>query len=326
MKIAILGAGAWGSALAITLSARHDIVLWTNEPQHQQEMVRSGTNERYLPGFVLPSAVSITSDIDAAMSGAELALIAVPSSALREVLRKLPRRMVPLVWACKGFEAKSAKLPHQVVEEELGHQTSAAVLSGPSFAEEVARGLPTAVTLASRDTTYANETAKQLHSTRFRIYSGSDVIGVEIAGAVKNVLAIAAGISDGMQLGNNARAALMTRGLAEMTRLGLKLGGRMETFMGLAGMGDLFLTASSDLSRNRRVGLMLAKGQSLSSILSQLGHVAEGVASAREVQRLAHSAKVEVPITQAICRVLHEELAPDAALDELLNREPRTEH
>jgi glycerol-3-phosphate dehydrogenase (NAD(P)+) len=326
MRIAILGAGAWGSALAISLSGRHDVSVWTNESDHALEMQRTRANERYLPGFAFPPAVSITGDIETVTSGAELALIAVPSSALREVLQKLPQKRIPLVWACKGFEAQSAKLPHQVVEEELGDRASAAVLSGPSFAEEVAHGLPTAVTLASRDTTYANETAKQLHSTRLRIYSGSDVIGVEVAGAVKNVLAIAAGISDGMELGNNARAALMTRGLAEMTRLGLKLGGRMETFMGLAGMGDLFLTASSDLSRNRRVGLMLAKGQSLSSILSQLGHVAEGVASAREVQRLALSVDVEVPITQAICRVLHDGLAPGAALNELLNREPRTEH
>lgn len=326
MKIAILGAGAWGSALAISLSARHEVALWAKDQEHAAAMEQTRGNARYLPGFMFPPKVAVTNDLDSAMTDAQLLLLVMPSSALREVLKKLGRQEIPLVWGCKGFEARSAKLPHQVVEEELGPDAKAAVLSGPSFAEEVAQGLPTAVTLASRDAAFATDVARQLHSARLRIYSGSDVVGIEVAGAIKNVLAIAAGISDGMRLGNNARAALMTRGLAEMTRLGLKVGGRLETFMGLAGMGDLFLTASSDLSRNRRVGLMLAKGQTLSSILKELGHVAEGVATAREVHRLARSLNVEMPITQAICRVLYEGLAPDAALDELLNREPKTEH
>jgi glycerol-3-phosphate dehydrogenase (NAD(P)+) len=326
MKIAILGAGAWGSALAISLSSRHEIVLWARDAEHTSEMQQTRSNARYLPGFAFPQSVQITGDLDLATNGAQLLLLVVPSSGLREVLKKLRGGKTPLVWGSKGFEANSAKLPHEIVEEERGASGHAAVLSGPSFAEEVAKGLPTAVTLASRDAAFANETAQQLHGSRLRIYHSADVMGVEIAGAVKNVLAIAAGISDGMQLGNNARAALMARGLAEMTRLGLALGGRMETFMGLAGMGDLFLTASSDLSRNRRVGLMLAKGMSLPSILSELGHVAEGVATSREVQRIADSRNVEMPITHAICRVLHDGLAPDAALHELLNRKPKAEH
>lgn len=326
MKIAVLGAGAWGTALSLSLASRHEVALWARNPRQADEMRRTQSNSRYLPGYTFPPGLRVESDLTSALDDAELALIVVPTSGFREVLKQIRGTDAPIVWGCKGFEAGSARLPHQVVEEELGRNSKAAVLSGPSFAEEVARGLPTAVTLASTDNNIARNIARQLHGTRLRIYHGADVIGVEIAGAVKNVLAIAAGISDGMQLGNNARAALMARGLAEMTRLGLALGGRMETFMGLAGMGDLFLTASSDLSRNRRVGLMLAKGMSLPSILNELGHVAEGVATSREVQRIAHSRNVEMPITHAICRVLHDGLAPDAALDELLNRKPKAEH
>jgi glycerol-3-phosphate dehydrogenase (NAD(P)+) len=326
MKIAVLGAGAWGTALALSLAARHDVALWSRDRSQAEEMTRTKSNVRYLPGFALPAGLRIESDIDLTIGNAELVIAAVPTSGFREVLKQIRDVRVPIVWGCKGFEGGSAKLPHQVVEEELGESAQAAVLSGPSFAEEVAQGLPTAVTLASRDSEFARNTAKQLHGKRLRIYHSADVVGVEVAGAVKNVMAIAAGISDGMRLGNNARAALMTRGLAEMTRLGLALGGRMETFMGLAGMGDLFLTASSDLSRNRRVGLTLAEGRTLSSILQQLGHVAEGVASAKEVQKLAQSAQVDMPITHTICRVLHDGLAPDAALTELLRREPKAEH
>lgn len=325
MKIAVLGAGAWGSALAISLSARHDIVLWAKDAGDAARMRETRTNERYLSGFDLPQSIVITSEIAVAIGRAQLILIVVPTFALREVLKQIRGGAAALVWCCKGFEPGAAKLPHQVVDEELSERATA-VLSGPSFAEEVAQGLPTAVTLASCDNDFARDTARQLHGNRLRIYHSTDVIGVEVAGAVKNVMAIAAGISDGMKLGNNARAALMTRGLAEMTRLGLALGGRMETFMGLAGMGDLFLTASSDLSRNRRVGLMLAQGKTLSSILEELGHVAEGVTTSSEVQRIAHSRNVEMPITQAICHVLHDGLAPDAALNELLNRKPKAEH
>lgn len=326
MKIAVLGAGAWGTALSLSLAARHEVALWCRDRRQADEMRRTQSNSRYLPGFVFPPGLHIETELQSTLASAKLVLVVVPTSGFREVLKKIRGSEAPIVWGCKGFEAVSAKLPHQVVEEELGQKAKAAVLSGPSFAEEVARGLPTAVTLASHDSHIARDIARQLHGNRLRIYHGADVVGVEVAGAVKNVMAIAAGISDGMNLGNNARAALMTRALAEMTRLGLALGGRMETFMGLAGMGDLFLTASSDLSRNRRVGLMLAQGKTLSSILEELGHVAEGVASAKEVQRLALTVNVDMPITHTICRVLHDGLAPDVALTELLSREPKAEH
>ncbi|MGH8726588.1 MAG: NAD(P)H-dependent glycerol-3-phosphate dehydrogenase [Burkholderiales bacterium] len=326
MKIAILGAGAWGTALALAFAARHEITLWLRDKDYGAAMRQTRENSRYLPGFSLPASLRIETDLALALADVELVVVVVPTAGFRQVLREIHGSAAPVIWGCKGFEVGSAKLPHQVIAEELKPDAKAAVLSGPSFAEEVARGLPTAVTLASDDPGFAREMAKQLHSARLRIYSSSDVVGVEVAGAVKNVLAMAAGISDGMNLGNNARAALMTRGLAEMTRLGLALGGRMETFMGLAGMGDLFLTASSDLSRNRRVGLMLARGKTLSSILEELGHVAEGVTTAKEVQRLGRLVNVDMPITQTICRVLGDGLAPDAALSELLSREPRTEH
>jgi glycerol-3-phosphate dehydrogenase (NAD(P)+) len=326
MKIAVLGAGAWGTALSLSLAARHEVALWCRGRRQADEMRRTQSNSRYLPGFVFPPGLHIETELQSTLASAKLVLVVVPTSGFREVLKKIRGSEAPIVWGCKGFEADSAKLPHQVVEEELGQKAKAAVLSGPSFAEEVARGLPTAVTLASHDSHIARDIARQLHGNRLRIYHGADVVGVEVAGAVKNVMAIAAGISDGMNLGNNARAALMTRALAEMTRLGLALGGRMETFMGLAGMGDLFLTASSDLSRNRRVGLMLAQRKTLSSILEELGHVAEGVASAKEVQRLALTVNVDMPITHTICRVLHDGLAPDVALTELLSREPKAEH
>jgi glycerol-3-phosphate dehydrogenase (NAD(P)+) len=262
-----------------------------------------------------------------ALDAAHLVLAVVPSAGLRPLLLELTTLApgVPVVWACKGFEAGSHKLPHQVADEVLASVTPKGVLSGPSFAREVALGLPTALTLASLDKDFARQTALALHSHRLRVYASSDVTGVELGGAVKNVLAIAAGISDGMQFGHNARAALITRGLAEITRLGLALGGRQETFMGLTGMGDLILTCTGDLSRNRQVGLKLAQGQSLEDILSALGHVAEGVNTAREVLQLARQFQVDMPITQAVYQVLFEGVAPKTAVEELLSREPKAE-
>jgi glycerol-3-phosphate dehydrogenase (NAD(P)+) len=231
-----------------------------------------------------------------------------------------------VVWLCKGFETEQAKLPHQVHAEVLGTAHAHGVLSGPSFAEEVARGLPTALTLASPDGEFARAMARELHSTTLRVYSGGDVAGVEVAGAVKNVMAIAAGICDGLALGHNARAALITRGLAEMTRLGVRLGGRAETFMGLAGVGDLVLTCTGDLSRNRRVGLRLGQGRALDMILGELGHVAEGVHTARAVMRLAGVLGVDMPITHAVCRILDDPAAANTAVQELLQREPKAEY
>ena len=331
MNITILGAGAWGTALAISLSAnsnsRHQVTLWTRDTKHLAELASQRINQRYLPDFPLPDSLKLVSDLAAAVAAAELALIVVPTAGLRETLRGIVAsgKAVPVIWGCKGFEANSAKLPHQIAQEEYAGVAPCGVLSGPSFAEEVARGMPTALTLASRDVEFANDVSVALHSTRLRVYSSDDVIGVEVGGAVKNVMAIAAGICDGMGLGHNARAALITRGLAEITRLGVKLGGRAETFMGLTGMGDLILTCTSDLSRNRRVGLMLAQNKPLPEILRELGHIAEGVYTAPEVLRLGREMSLDMPITEAVCAVLNGSLSAKAALEVLLNREPKKE-
>ena len=327
MKIAVLGAGAWGTALAIGLAQRHTVTLWARNPAHCAVMAKARVNEKYLPHFPLPPELEISSHIGAALETAELALFAVTTAGLRETLRgaHAAKSGVPSVWLCKGFERGEAKLPHEVFEEEVGGRVHSGVLSGPSFAEEVARGLPTAVTLASRDADFARETARALHSRAFRVYSSVDLIGVEVAGAVKNVMAIAAGICDGLAYGHNARAALITRGLAEITRLGVALGGHAETFMGLAGAGDLILTCTGDLSRNRRVGLALAQGVALDTILAELGHVAEGVSTARELQRMAARLGVDMPVTDAVCRVLDDHREARAAADALLQREPKAE-
>jgi glycerol-3-phosphate dehydrogenase (NAD(P)+) len=328
VRLAILGAGAWGTALAVALGGKHGVGLWARDASLAAQLAGTRRNARYLPETELPASVTPTADFAAALSGADLVLIATPTSGLRDCLHRLQSAgapALPVVWACKGFEAKTALLPHRVVAAELGGERRAAALSGPSFAAEVAAGKPTALTLASADEVFARDTANALHQPLLRVYYSSDVVGVEIGGAVKNVLAIATGICDGMELGLNARAALITRGLAEMTRLGLALGGRAETFMGLAGAGDLILTCTGDLSRNRRVGRMLAQGQTLERVLAELGHVAEGVHSAREVERLAREARVDMPITSAVCAVLFGGLAPREALQQLLARDPRSE-
>ncbi len=327
MKIAVLGAGAWGTALAISLAAQHEACLWTRNPDQLAEMSEDRSNRRYLPDFNFPETLRLALMLEDALDQADLALVVVPTAGLRQVARKMAElgANVPLLWACKGFEAGTARLPHQVVAEELGGKLQCGVLSGPSFALEVAKGLPTALTLASHDESFAHAMALQLHSPRLRVYSSTDVVGVEIGAAVKNVMAIAAGISDGMGYGYNARAALITRGLAEISRLGAAMGGRPETFMGLAGAGDLILTCTGDLSRNRTVGLRLARGQKLEAILAELGHVAEGVHTAGEVLRLAQSMSVDMPITRAVCKVLFEGVPPGRAVEELLNREPKAE-
>jgi glycerol-3-phosphate dehydrogenase (NAD(P)+) len=323
-RIAVLGAGAWGSAIASVLSARLEVALWAQKPEQAQAIAATRRNERYLPGIAIPRAIAVTSDLPRAMSGVQLVLAATPVAGLRDVLQKLDAR-VPLVWLCKGFEEGSGLLPHQIAAETLGEGAQFGALSGPSFADEVARGLPCALTLASSDPAFARDAAALLHGGRMRIYYSADVVGVEIGGAVKNVMAIAAGISDGLGLGHNARAALITRGLAEMARLSAALGGHPETVMGLAGVGDLLLTATGDLSRNRRVGLELARGRPLQEILCALGHVAEGVRSAKEAARMAAARKVEMPVTDAVNAVLEGQLAPAAAVERLLSRDPKRE-
>jgi glycerol-3-phosphate dehydrogenase (NAD(P)+) len=271
--------------------------------------------------------VGVPEDPLAAIQGSDLVLLATPTAALRAAVTLVrdAGKGVPVLWVCKGFEPSSAELPHQIVAEVLDAGAPAGALSGPSFALEVARGLPTALTLAAADPRLARDLARALHQPRLRVYYTDDVAGVEVGGAVKNVMAIATGIADGLGLGQNARAALITRGLAEVTRFGVALGGRPETFTGLTGAGDLILTCTGDLSRNRRVGLALGAGDALDAILAQIGHVAEGVYTAREVDRLARERAIDMPITRAVCAVLFEGLAPAAAVEQLLARDPRRE-
>ncbi|HQT26316.1 MAG TPA: NAD(P)H-dependent glycerol-3-phosphate dehydrogenase [Burkholderiales bacterium] len=327
MKIAVLGSGAWGTALAIGLCPRHDLTLWIRDRGHYEEMIETRVNRRHLDPFPIPESVVLSNDFDAATREADLVLIAVPMSGLRKTFRSLAGsgRKIPVIWVSKGFESGTSKLPHQVAMEEYDAIAPYGVLSGPSFAREVAEGLPVALTLASNDRDFAARTASVLHNNRIRIYSSEDLIGVEVGGAVKNVMAIAAGISDGLGLGSNARAALVTRGLAEITRLGLKLGGKLETFLGLSGVGDLTLTCTGDLSRNRKVGLMLATGKPLEKILEELGATAEGVFTAKEVDMLARSLDVDMPITKAVCSVLYEGVPAIAAVEELMKRDPKAE-
>ena len=327
MNITVLGGGAWGTALAISLAQRHCVTLWARNAQQIAEMRSSGVNQRYLPDIPLPPEIRLEHDFHDALMGVEMIVLAVPISALRETLSKIARlpAPVPVIWLCKGFEADTALLAHQVVAEILPPAFPRGVLSGPSFAQEVAHGLPTALVLASSDMEFARQAAQSLHNARLRIYTSSDVIGVEVGGAVKNVLAIAAGISDGMGFGYNTRAALLTRGLSEMTRLGIKLGGRAETLGGLSGVGDMILTCTGDLSRNRKVGLLLAQKYDLNSILRELGHVAEGVYSVRSVHQLAQQSGVDMPICEAVYRILYEQVEAASAVEELLNRVPDTE-
>ena len=327
MKITLLGAGAWGTALAIAFAGKHAVTLWSREADVAAELLACRENRRFFPGYRLSDSIVVTTDFAAAAADADLLVVATPIAGLRPTVEHLKALgcVTPLLWVCKGFEAGSGKLPHQVVAEVLGDTARCGALSGPSFAEEVAAGQPTAVSLAANEPAFARETARQLHSTRLRIYANDDLVGVEVGGAVKNVLAIATGVCDGLGLGLNSRAALMTRGLAEIARLGLALGAERQTFMGLAGMGDLILTCTGDLSRNRRVGLALAQNKSLPQILEELGHVAEGVYTAREVDRLARQLAVDMPISAAVAAVLDGRLSAAQAVEQLMARDPREE-
>lgn len=327
MKLTILGGGAWGTALAVSFATRHQVTLWTREAEHAARLARDRRNDRYLPGIPLPANLAIHHDLGRALSDCDLMLAVTSTSGLAATLTACAgvRNDLPILWACKGFESATGRLPHEIVAATLTSGVARGALSGPSFALEVAQGKPAAVTLASEDAQFATSTAAALNGAALRIYSSGDLVGVELGGALKNVMAIAAGISDGLELGNNARAALVTRGLAEMTRLGVKLGGLPETFMGLTGLGDLLLTATGDLSRNRTVGRQLASGKSLDTILRELGHVAEGVSSARAALALARRTGVTMPITEAVCAVLFEQLSPRDAVQQLLSRDPKPE-
>jgi glycerol-3-phosphate dehydrogenase (NAD(P)+) len=322
--LAVLGAGAWGTALAAALAARHKVSLWARDAAQAAEIGNARCNARYLPEIPLPEALRVEGDFQRAVDGAGLLVAATPVAGLRDLLGRLQGAKTPLIWLCKGFQQEGAALPHEIVAAS-GLRAPSGALSGPSFALEVAKGLPCALTLASADGAFAAGTAALLHGGRLRVYHSDDLVGVEIGGAVKNVLAIAVGICDGLGLGQNARAALITRGLAELARLGVALGGRAETVMGLTGAGDLILTATGDLSRNRRVGLELAAGQPLDKIVSTLGHVAEGVRSAHATLARAKAAGVDMPITLAVDAVLQGKLTPPQAVERLLARDPKAE-
>ncbi|MCL2021348.1 MAG: NAD(P)-dependent glycerol-3-phosphate dehydrogenase [Betaproteobacteria bacterium] len=333
MKITILAAGAWGSALALAFTRNHAVTLWSGEADVIAEITATRENSRFLPGFVFPEEVCVTHDLKTAVRQADLVLVATPIAGLRSTLTLLREHCATsfppqIIWVCKGFEAESGKLPHSVLEEVFSDPSQRppyGALSGPSFAQDVAAGLPTAITCAAHDMDLARRIATDLHNNTLRIYASDDLIGVEVGGALKNILAIATGVCDGLSLGDNARAALMTRGLAEIARLGEALGGKKSTFLGLSGAGDLILTCTGNLSRNRAVGLKLAAGGCLPDILAELGHVAEGVPTALEAARLAAKLGIDMPITQAVSSLLQGKLSPREAVAGLLARNPAEE-
>ncbi len=351
MKIVVLGAGAWGTALAVNAARgvdggapRHQVTLWARDAARIQAMQAERANSRYLPGIALPGGLSLLggeASLGQALGGQDLIILAAPVSAARSLLQGLQHASVPVAWLSKGFEAPLADPPRSdasfspssppfglmvhEVRAQVAINLRAGVLSGPSFALEVARGQPTALVAASEHAEVRDALVQAFHSATLRVYANDDIVGVEVGGAVKNVLAIATGLCDGLQLGLNARAALITRGLAEMTRLGVALGARAETFTGLSGLGDLVLTATGDLSRNRKVGLLLAQGQSLSEAIKSLGHVAEGVYCARTVVQRAASLGVDMPIAQSVVALLDGQIRPAEAVALLMEREPTTE-
>jgi glycerol-3-phosphate dehydrogenase (NAD(P)+) len=322
--IAILGAGSWGTALAVQFArTARPTLLWARDADQIRQLERDRCNKRYLADAPFPPALHVTADLAVALAAARDVVVAVPSHALRGMLSELePYRSsaLRLAWATKGFELTTGLLPHQVAEQVLGREVPKAVISGPTFAREVGAGLPTAMTIAANDQTFALDLAQSISGDNFRAYTSTDITGVEIGGAVKNVLAIGAGISDGLGFGANTRIALITRGLMEMTRLGVALGARQDTFMGLAGLGDLVLTCTDNQSRNRRFGLAVAAGDRIDAAQRSIGQVVEGVLAAKAVREVAARAQVELPICEQVYRVLHAGLAPKAAVKELMSR------
>jgi len=329
LPAAVLGAGSWGTALAIQLArGGRSTRLWGRDGARLTAMAAARRNERYLPDAVFPQSLAIEGDLAAALRGAMDVLVAVPSHSFRHVLEQMRPALEPgtrLAWATKGFERTTGLLPHQVAHEVLGSSRAVAVLSGPTFAREVGRGLPTAMTVASADSGFADALASALSSAQFRAYTSDDIVGVEVGGAVKNVLAVGAGLSDGLGFGANTRIALITRGLVEMTRLGVALGARRETFMGLAGLGDLVLTCTDDQSRNRRFGLLLAAGREPAQALAEIGQVVEGYAAAQATHAVAARLGVEMPLCEGVYRVLYEKTPARDAVRELMTRPIRAE-
>ena len=336
MNLIVIGAGAWGTALAIGAArhtAGHHVTLWARNAEQVQAMHTERCNARYLPDAPFPPSLAVSAaPIEQAVQGVDLVIVATPMSALRSTLEALAHAQVsaPVAWLCKGFEAVAAGqsgvglMPHEVCAQ-VAPQLDSGALSGPSFAQEVANGQPTLLVAASQHAAVRQALLAAFHTGPLRLYANEDIVGVEVGGAVKNVMAIAAGLCDGMQLGLNARAALLTRGLAEMTRLGVALGAKAETFMGLSGLGDLMLTATGDLSRNRKVGLLLAQGMTLAQAVDSLGHVAEGVYSARTVVQRAQAVGIEMPIAATVVDLLDGTITPEAAVQRLMARDPKHE-
>ena len=332
MNVCVIGAGAWGTALAIHIAKKHKVVLWARDASHVSGMEKSRTNPLYLGDFIFPENLIVENNLDLAIEHAEILISVVPTSGFRSVLDHVKKinKNIPVIWANKGLEKGTAKLPHELAIEVLGNpnnnNSQFGVISGPSFAAELVRSLPTAVTMASTNEELSSIAAKLFHHNNMRIYTSDDVIGVSVGGALKNVIAIASGISDGMGFGNNARAALITRGLSEISRFGVALGAKSETFNGLAGAGDLVLTCTGEYSRNREVGVRLAKGQNLKEILTGLGHVAEGVFTAAEVIGRSKQLGIEMPITQEVNNVIHNGKLPREAVLDLLDRTIKSEN
>ena len=336
MKLIVIGAGAWGTALAIAAArhtAAHQVTLWARNAQQVAQMQEAGSNPRYLPGMAFPSGLQVSAEpLEQVVQGMDLVIVATPMSALRATLKALADASVeaPVAWLCKGFEAVPTGavgvglMPHEVCAQAAPNLLAGA-LSGPSFAQEVANGQPTLLVAASQHAVVRQALLDAFHTGPLRLYANEDIVGVEVGGAVKNVMAIAAGLCDGLNLGLNARAALLTRGLAEMTRLGVALGAKSDTFMGLSGLGDLMLTATGDLSRNRKVGLLLAQGMTLAQAVDSLGHVAEGVYSARTVVQRAQAVGVEMPIAATVVDLLDAKLSPTEAVQRLMGRDPKRE-
>lgn len=328
-KISFFGAGSWGTALAIQ-AARNgsQVLLWGHLPQHIADLAKDRENKRYLAGFTFPDSLKVTDDLKEAVQFSDILLISVPSHAFKDTLIKIKPFVtgnIKIAWATKGFDPDTGELLHQTVANVFTSETPAAILSGPSFAREVAADLPSAVTIAANQQVFADQLAQLMHSPRFRTYTTNDIVSVQVGGAVKNVLAIAAGIADGIGFGANTRAALVTRGIAEIIRLNNALGGQQETMMGLAGLGDLILTCTDDQSRNRRFGIALGQGKDREKAIQEIGQEVEGISAARETYRLAKKYAIDMPITEQTYRVLYEGLAPLSAVQNLLQRDQKPE-
>lgn len=328
-NITVFGAGSWGTALAMLLARNgHHVLLWGHHEGHMAALAEERSNRRYLPGAIFPESLSTTANLDTAARFSSLWLVAVPSHAFRHQLEAIRPHCTSkgrIAWATKGLEMETGKPLHRVVNDVLGPAIPAAVLSGPTFAGEVAAGQPTAMTVASENIAFASELVGLLHNDRFRAYSSPDVVGVELGGAIKNVLAIAAGVADGLGYGANARAALITRGLAEMMRLGTTLGGRPDTLMGLSGVGDLILTCTDNQSRNRRFGVGIGQGRDRQSVTAEIGQEIEGIPTAKIVHGLAQRHGIDMPITEQTYRILYQDLPPAEAVNNLLLRDPKPE-